>query len=233
MALVMTRRMRRRWHLVITIPLPSFEWLGHIRKRSLDYMASTLLFVGGCAGVLFVATQPLMAPEATPPQEVVANTVVTPPQAAGLTRSAPTHLEIPDIGVSTSLIELGKNDDGSLETPGNYEQAGWYKYSPTPGEIGPAIIAGHVDSYQGPAVFFYLKELKEGQMVHISRQDGSTVRFRVDSVAIFDQNNFPTDAVYGNIDHSGLRLITCGGTYNTLSGHYSHNVVVYATYVAG
>lgn len=230
MPLATTQRMRRRRQLVITIPLLSFEWLGHIRKRSLDYLLSGLLFIGGCGGVLYIALQPVFAPEATTPPEPVASAVVT-PEPSGLARSIPTHLGIPDIQVSTDLIELGKNSDGTLETPTSYEIAGWYKYSPTPGEIGPAVIVGHVDSYQGPAVFFYLKDLQPGQLIHVSRQDGSTVRFQVDSVALFDQNNFPTDAVYGNIDHSGLRLITCGGVYNSLTGRYSHNTVVYASYV--
>lgn len=232
MALVMTERMRRWRQLVITIPLPSFEWLGHIRKRSLDYVLSSLLFIAGCGGVFYIALQPAFAPEATTPPDPVASAVVTPQEPSGLARSVPTHLEIPDIQVSTDLIELGKNSDGTLETPTSYEIAGWYKYSPTPGEIGPAVIVGHVDSYQGPAVFFYLKDLQPGQQIHITRADGSTVRFKVDSVALFDQNNFPTEAVYGNIDHSGLRLITCGGVYNSLTGRYSHNTVVYASHVA-
>jgi sortase (surface protein transpeptidase) len=216
---------------VISIPLPTLAWAQRVRQHSLDYLISTLLFVGGLVGVGYVSLQPLFAPRSTEPPAKVASAAPIVEQTPSLPRSAPTHLEIPDIQVSTDLIELGKNADGTLEVPGDYIHAGWYRYSPTPGEIGPAIIVGHVDSYEGPAVFFYLKDLQPGQMIHITRQDGTRASFKVDNVELFDQNAFPTDAVYGNIDHAGLRLITCGGVYNTLTGRYSHNTVVYASYV--
>jgi sortase (surface protein transpeptidase) len=142
----------------------------------------------------------------------------------------PTSLEIPDIGLATDLITLGKNDDGTLATPDRYDIAGWYTLSPTPGEIGPAVIVGHVDNYLGPAVFFYLKDLQPGQSIYVNRTDGSRVRFTVDRVELVDQQNFPTQQVYGNIDYAGLRLITCGGDFDPLTGHYLSNTVVYATY---
>jgi len=126
------------------------------------------------------------------------------------------------------LIKLGKNPDGSLATPERYDIAGWYEFAPTPGETGPAIIVGHVDNYLGPAVFFNLKSLHPGQSIFVTREDKQVVEFRVDSVELFDQQSFPTNAVYGNIDYPGLRLITCGGAFNPLTGHYSHNTVVYA-----
>lgn len=118
-----------------------------------------------------------------------------------------------------------------METPDDYVRAGWYKFSPTPGELGPSIITGHVDNYQGPAVFFYLKDLQPKQKILITREDESIVTFEVDDVELFDQNAFPTDRVYGNIDHAGLRLITCGGDFNVMTGRYLQNIVVYASYV--
>jgi sortase (surface protein transpeptidase) len=175
----------------------------------------------------------VLAPIFFPEPDIQSSRVSAAPQAsvkqAGLPRSVPTQLEIPDIQLSTALIQLGKNDDGSLQVPEVYDVAGWYKFSPTPGEVGPSVIAGHVDNYLGPAVFFYLKDLQPGQRISVTREDKRVVNFRVDKVTLFDQQAFPTKEVYGNIDHPGLRLITCGGTYNVLTGHYSHNTVVYAS----
>jgi sortase (surface protein transpeptidase) len=172
-----------------------------------------------------------------PKTNFAATTIKTPTPAEaekpkGMARSIPTRLEIPDAGVATDLIQLGQNEDGTLETPTDYVHAGWYKYSPTPGEIGPAVITGHVDNYLGPAVFFYLKELQPGQPIHITREDGTVANFKVDRVELFAQDAFPTQDVYGNIDYPGLRLITCGGTFNAFTGHYNDNIVVYATFVS-
>ncbi len=226
-----SERIQKRGQHIAAPSLSSSNWFQQIRKHSLDAIISTILFVGGCTGILYVALQPLLAPTSSTPPTRAASASLASEQAPSLPGSVPTHLEIPDILLSADIIELGTNDDGSLEVPGDYVHAGWYKYSPTPGEIGPSVIAGHVDSYQGPAVFFYLKDLQPGQMIYITRQDNSTVKFKVDSVALFDQANFPTASVYGNIDHAGLRLITCGGVYDPFTNHYSHNTVVYASYV--
>lgn len=154
------------------------------------------------------------------------------PPVASLSRSVPSRVEIASIGVDTSLIQLGQNEDGTMEVPAAYDIAGWYRESPTPGEIGPAVIVGHVDTYQGAAVFYRLRELQPGQKIVVYRADGSVVEFAVTQVAQYDQNNFPTEAVYGNIDHAGLRLITCGGPFDRATGRYTQNTVVYAVYVS-
>jgi LPXTG-site transpeptidase (sortase) family protein len=148
-----------------------------------------------------------------------------------MTRSEPTELSIPDVAIQTSLLTVGRNADNTIKVPDSYETAGWYKHSPTPGEIGPTIIVGHVDSYRGPAVFWRLSQMQPMQLVKIKRADGQTVTYQVTDVKQFDQNNFPTNEVYGNITHAGLRLITCGGVYNRSTNSYSHNTVVYATMV--
>lgn len=153
-----------------------------------------------------------------------------PPAAAvpaGLPRSAPTTLSIPAIALVSDLVGVGQNGDGSLEVPPG-DTVGWYTLAPTPGEIGPAILVGHVDSIAGPAIFAGLKELKSGDDIQITRQDGSQVHFAVTKTAAYEADNFPTQEVYGNIDHAGVRLITCYGTFNQLTRHYSHNLVVYA-----
>jgi LPXTG-site transpeptidase (sortase) family protein len=136
-------------------------------------------------------------------------------------------MQIPAIGVDSSLLALGLQDDGSLEVPPNAFPAGWYTGAPTPGQLGPSIITGHV-RWGRPGVFARLDELRTGNKITISRRDGATVVFRVDRVEQFSKDRFPTQEVYGDIDHAGLRLITCG---DRRSGRYQANVVVFASLV--
>ncbi len=156
-----------------------------------------------------------------------------PAQALGLPRAAPAQIRIPGIGVNTSFVELDKKVDGTIQVPERFDIVGWYRRAPTPGEIGPAIMIGHVDNVRGPAVFYRLKDLKPGDVIEIDRVDGTTVRFKVDSLQQFAQDNanFPTAQVYGGIDYAGLRLITCSGQFNRVTGSYSHNTVVFASVV--
>lgn len=148
-----------------------------------------------------------------------------------MTRSEPVKLIIPKIGVDTSLESIDKQPDGTIGTPSQFEDAGWYIRGPTPGEIGPAVIVGHVDSYQGIAVFWRLRELIPGNEVKVKRQDGSVANFKVTDIKQYPQENFPTQEVYGNLNYAGLRLITCGGTFNTQTQHYSDNTVVFASLI--
>ena len=117
-----------------------------------------------------------------------------------------------------------------MEVPPEGFPAGWYTGAPTPGERGPAIIAGHVD-WTGPAVFYRLRDLVPDDEVTVARADGSQAVFRVTEVKKFPKAQFPTALVYGNIDVAGLRLITCGGVFNHASGHYEDNIVVFAELV--
>jgi LPXTG-site transpeptidase (sortase) family protein len=147
-----------------------------------------------------------------------------------LRASVPTRLEIPKIGVKTSLMPLGLNSDHSLQVPplSRAQEAGWYRYGPTPGAKGAAVIAGHVDTTRGPAVFFRLGRLRPGDVIRVHRQDGTTAEFRVDSAETASKNDFPTQKVYGRVGYAALRLITCGGPFDRGSGHYTDNIVVYA-----
>lgn len=148
----------------------------------------------------------------------------------GLPRSKPVHVRIPGIGVNTDVMTVGRQTDNTIEVPPlGKEVTGWYQHGPTPGEVGPAVIVGHVDSREGPSVFWRLGELKPGDVVKIERADGKQVVFTVDSVRKFDRDKFPTKKVYGNLDHAGLRLITCGGSFDRDSRQYSHNTVVFAS----
>ena len=151
------------------------------------------------------------------------------PASKSFIRSLPTRLRIPKIGVDTPLVQLGKNADGSMETPTDISTAGWYKYSPTPGQLGPSIITGHVDSYRGIAVFFHLRELQPGDTIEVDRADGRTVKFQVTKVDIYSKKAFPTSEVYGNVNYSGIRLITCGGTFDRHVFDYDSNIVVYGS----
>jgi sortase (surface protein transpeptidase) len=145
--------------------------------------------------------------------------------------SAPIGLAIPALAVTSPVIALGLEDDGSMEVPPGAYPAGWYDQSPTPGELGPAVLAGHVDWGGEPGVFHRIRDLVPGDEVTVTRQDGSVATFRVDHVDEYAKDEFPTDVVYGDLDHAGLRLITCGGEFDDDTGSYADNVVVFATFV--
>jgi sortase (surface protein transpeptidase) len=152
------------------------------------------------------------------------------PTAAPLAASAPVRIEIPVLGVSAPVMRLGLNGDGTVQVPplGNHNLAGWYDGSVTPGQRGSSIILGHVDSYTGISVFFYIKNLRPGDQIKIARADGSTAVFAVDGVQKVKKSTFPTHAIYGNVSYPGLRLITCGGPFDTGAGQYLDNIVVYS-----
>jgi sortase (surface protein transpeptidase) len=145
-----------------------------------------------------------------------------------MARSTPVRIQIPAIGVDSKLMALGLRDDGSLEVPPTGFPAGWFTQAPTPGELGPAVIAGHVDWAGSPGVFFSLRDLAPGDTITVAREDGSRARFLVDSVQQFPKDAFPTDQVYADIDHAGLRLITCGGSFDRAARSYRDNIVVFA-----
>ena len=150
--------------------------------------------------------------------------------AAPMARSSPVRVEIPAIGVDSELMDLGLADDGTMEVPPGGFPAGWYTGAPTPGELGPAIVVGHVD-WRGPAVFHDLFALELGDVVLVTREDGSTATFQVTRVEQYAKAAFPTEEVYGDIDHAGLRLITCGGMFNRATGSHDDNIVVFAVLV--
>lgn len=148
-----------------------------------------------------------------------------------LPEAAPVSLDIEEIGVHSRLHDLGLDPTGAIEAPSGarYDQAAWYRHSPMPGSLGPSIILGHVDSAaNGPSVFFRLGELVPGDRISVTRTDGSIARFIVEEIARYPKQDFPTERVYGDLDHAGLRLITCGGAFNQTSGHYEDNIVVFA-----
>ena len=147
-------------------------------------------------------------------------------------RSAPTRLEIPAIKLDTTFVPpLGLLPDKTVSVPDSYIKVGWYSGGSTPGENGPAVILGHVDSKEGPAVFYSLGQLKEGDEIKITRDDGTRVTFIVTKLQRYPQVNFPTQEVYGMTDSPTLRLVTCTGTFDRGVQKYSHNLVVYASLI--
>ena len=145
----------------------------------------------------------------------------------------PARLRIPAVGIDATFEgPLGVNEDKTVEVPHSFTELGWYQYGPLPGEIGPAVILGHVDSYRGPAVFFNLKDTQPGDMIEIERTDGSRATFLITKLLKRQQSDFPTEAVYGDIDYAGLRLITCTGVYDHGTQVYSHNLIVFAKLVS-
>lgn len=152
------------------------------------------------------------------------------PGARPIARSVPVRVRIPQIGVDTPLMQLGLAPDGTVEVPPVRagSPAGWYRDSPTPGQLGPSVILGHVTvgSY-GDGVFLKLSQLRPGARVVVDLQDGASAAFTVDAVRTVAKDAFPTQQVYGDTDRPELRLITCGGPRT--SGGYLDNVVVFAS----
>ena len=167
------------------------------------------------------------APTAPPPSPAVQP---VPPVTTGR-KVRPTRIAIPDLGVSAPLMRLGVQRSGEIQVPPlrHRNLAGWYRHGPVPGELGPAVILGHVNNRQGAAVFSRLREMRRGQKILVTRSDGVVAEFTVDGVEQVSKSTFPTDRVYGNDTRASLRLITCGGVYNAKRHSYSDNIIVYAS----
>jgi len=146
-----------------------------------------------------------------------------------LAGSAPTKIDIASIGLhSTNFVNLSVAADGTLTVPGSADEVGLYDGGPTPGQLGPAVLGAHVDSKEGPGIFYRLGSVKPGAQITIGRADGSMTTFTVDRVASYPKDQFPTDLVYhGDFTRSELRLVTCGGTFDKVK-HYLDNVIVFA-----
>jgi sortase (surface protein transpeptidase) len=138
------------------------------------------------------------------------------------------RIHVPSIGASAAIDPLGLNRDGSLAVPKDFRRAGYYTGRSMPGEIGPAIIAAHVGSRSGPAVFARLSDIRPGAEVLVTRADGSRVAFVVDRLERHPKHAFPTEAVYGPTPDATLRLITCGGTFDRTTGHHRDNYIAFA-----
>jgi sortase (surface protein transpeptidase) len=179
--------------------------------------------VVGVAGVAALAAyQPPPVSVGSLPQGGIARRVASPPQPV------PDAIAIPSLGVKSSLEHLDVGTDGVLAVPKNYASAGWWSGGPKPGADGAAVIVGHVDSRKGPAVFFRLRSLKAGDEIVVHRVDNTEVTFVVDAIRQYEKETLPTRTVYGPTPTPALRLITCGGAFDSKTKSYRDNVVVFA-----
>lgn len=201
--------------------------------------ASAFLAVAGVAAVVLLpqdgaAPARLDVAVAAPAPVAVSAPVAaplpaSPAPALQLPPSTPVRVTIPALGVRSQVMKLGLEQDGSMEVPPGGYPVGWYGGSPTPGQLGPAVLAGHVDWDGEPGAFYGLREMLAGDEIVVERADGTSATFRVDAVEEHAKDAFPSDAVYDDIAHAGLRLITCGGNFDEDTGDYTDNVIVFAS----
>ena len=219
----------------------TLHWVHEHIARSLLALTALLALAG--AACLIAGLQEHRHPLAGPvPQRPVSSTrdttahahVVTTPTAPPpvVARSVPIAVRIPAIGLAVWLTQLGLNANGTVEVPTNVQAPGWFSPGPSPGQVGSAVMLGHVDSYQGPGVFFQLRTLQPGDQINVNLADGVVVTFKVTSVVMYQKTQFPDQQVYGSNGSSALQLVTCGGTFDPQTGHYLSNVVVYSSFVS-
>jgi len=211
-------------------------------RRGVVVLSLVVAGAAGCAAgrpaahAVSPASRPSTAPATSRPAAAPTRTTQVIDFPVGSWRrlplSPPVRVEIPAIGVSAPLVRLGLNPDGTMQVPGDFQVAGWFTGGPQPGQLGPAVIAGHVDSHTGPAVFYRLRDLRPGDQVRVVRADGLAVRFTVESTASYPKRSLPDEAVFGATTAPALRLITCAGTFDRARRSYRDNLVVSAVRVA-
>ena len=204
-----------------------------VRRPGRSWTLAAVLLLTGVAllSLGFRGGAHALAPPSPSPAAVKSAVATQPvPTALATDRSVPVMLRIPAIGMNVFLgSSLGLNEDGTVEVPTGTAQPGWFRLGPTPGQIGSAVILGHVDSYLGEGVFFQLRTLAPGDQVDVGLTDGVVARFTVDSVAMYSKLDFPAQRVYGSHGSSALQLVTCGGVFDHQTGSYLSNIVVYTS----
>ncbi len=195
-------------------------------------LAGVVLIIAGAAAIGVAVGAQAHAPQ---PSQAAAGAIGPSGRKAhgpSLQRSLPVYVDIPAIGVHSELLRLGVTANGTIRVPSIYTQAGeaaWYRYSATPGQIGASVIDGHVDTYQGPGVFFRLGALHPGDRVDVTLADGITAVFNVTGVRQYAKNHFPAKTIYGATGYAALRLITCGGAFDYSTRNYLSSTVVFAS----
>ncbi len=194
-------------------------------------VAGVVLIVAGVAAVSVAVSAQEHAPRPSLAAAGATGLVAGLAPGQSLPRSLPVSVDIPAIGVSSRLLHLGVNSDGTVQVPSlstRADEAAWYKYSATPGQIGASVIEGHLDGYRGPAVFFRLGALRPGDRIDVTLADGITAVFRVIGVRQYLKSSFPAKSIYGAAGYPALHLITCGGAFDYATGHYLSSTVVFA-----
>ena len=198
-----------------------------LRARAAGLAGALLIIAGATAAGIAIASQ-VHAPQ---PSSAAAGATGAGAHGPWLRRSLPVSVDIPAIGVHSRLMHLGVNSRGAIEVPPLFthaDQAAWYKYSATPGQIGASIIVGHVDTVAGPAVFFRLGALRPGNRVDVTLADGVTAIFRVIGVREYLKSRFPAKTIYRATHFASLHLITCGGAFDYRTRNYLSSIVVFA-----
>lgn len=209
------------------------------RRRGLRAAAAGAALVGvllgglltGCSSVLPGMSDDASTPTAAPSPAAASAAPLPVAAVSPLPSSPPTRVQVPSIGVDSSLDQLGLNPDRTVEVPPLSEpgQAGWFKYGATPGSVGPGVILGHINGGGKKGVFYDLDKIAPGAQVTVTRQDGKDAIFTVTAVRAFPKTDFPTQLVYGKTADSEIRLITCGGTLDRAAHNYLSNIIVFAT----
>lgn len=235
------------------------EQPGRSRRRTGVIAGCVGLLLAGGATITWAATQQVGPPPAPPaaestpasseaatssPSAMVSDAPTdqtqkpTPKQRDSTTKtlpaSRPTAVRLPALQVSSPVHSLGLDAQGALKVPEGkrYDEVAWYDGSPTPGEVGPSVLEGHVSSVNGASVFFELGATKKGDKIEVDRADGTTAHFKVTHVRTYPKDKFPKVDVYGSTQGAELRVITCGGDYDKAAGHHEDNIVVYAKLIA-
>lgn len=192
-----------------------------------------VLLLLGALGVGIILIANALSPDPPPDPDALGVLPSVAPAADALPRANPTEIDIPDIDLNADVEPTGVESDGTVQTPtlDDPELAGWYENGASPGEAGPAILFGHVDTFDGPGVFYDLGQLEPGDEVRITRDDSLVAVYRVDTVRSFPKDQFPTADVYGAAAGATLRLVTCGGSFDDATRNYSDNVIAFATLV--
>jgi hypothetical protein len=202
-----------------------------LRARLAGVAGIVLVMVGAAAVGVAIGAQ-VHAPQPSPS---AAGAIGPKTHGPSLRRSLPVSVDIPAIGVDSRLLRVGVNRNGTIQVPSLFTRAGeaaWYKYSATPGQIGASVIEGHVDTYQGPAVFFRLGALRPGDRVEVKLADGVTAIFRVTGVRQYAKSRFPAETIYRARGYAALHLITCGGAFDYATRNYLSSIVVFASLVS-
>ncbi|RBO93647.1 LPXTG-site transpeptidase (sortase) family protein [Nocardia puris] len=209
---------------IASAPEPATDPKHRFRVRA----SLTLLTI---AATLFTASALTTAHQvSTPPNDGTGALSAPTPPAGALPRSTPTALSIPALDLSIPLDRVALRPDGTVADPARFDRPSWYESGATPGELGSAVILGHVDSYRGRAVFFRLGELRPGDTVRVDRADNTTAEFLVTRTETVPKNAFPNQAVYGFHGTADLQLVTCGGSFDPVRRAYRDNVIIYTTF---
>lgn len=202
-----------------------------MRRSTAGLVVAGVVVLAGLVGLvsMLVLTSG-SGPNAGPSDAASSHAGPAAPAVQALPRAVPVSVDIPSIAARSTLVPLGIDARGALQVPPVQTpmQAGWFTGAPTPGEVGPALIVGHVDGNRQPGIFYRLDDLRPGDPILVRRADNTTALFAVEQVEQVAKANFPTARVYGNTDAADLRLITCGGSFDPAARSYRDNIIVFA-----